>query len=87
MSETKRKKTSPEPTAAEYNQMYRSTVEELNAMPKVKVRLYQVPKDSSDEKLPDQTVAINGHVYQIQRGETVEVPEEVANILSEAGHA
>ena len=90
MSEEKpkatKKTTAPEPTAAEYQDQYRSTVEELNAQPKVRVRLYQVPKDSSDEPLPDQTVAVNGHVYQMQRGVSVEVPQTVADILEEAGH-
>lgn len=89
MSEDKteaKKKAAKEPSAAEYRAMDNEAVQALNAMPKVKVRAYQVPADSSDEKLPDLTVAINGYVYQIKRGETVDVPEEVANILSEAGH-
>lgn len=59
----------------------------LDEQPKVRVRLYQVPEDSADEKLPPVPVAINGYVYQLERGVSLDVPESVANILSEAGHA
>lgn len=84
--QTPKKKPSPEPSSAEYRAMDNQAVALLHEQPKVRIRAYQIPEDSSDEKLPDLTVAINGHVYQIKRGVTVEVPEEVANILSEAGH-
>lgn len=82
----KKTKTAPEPSEAEYQQQYRDIVEALNAQPKEKVRLYQVPADSSDEPLPDVTVSVNGHIYQIQRGVRVEVPKTVAEILEHAGH-
>lgn len=54
---------------------------ELDKMPKVKIRLPKDPMDESGVK----EVCINGYVYLIQRGETVEVPEPVAQILVNAG--
>lgn len=88
MTETQEapKKRTPEPSSAEYKAMDKSVVEQLNEQKKVSVRLYQVPPSSSDRPLPDVEVAVNGHVYQIQRGHTVKVPETVAEILAEAGH-
>ncbi len=74
------------PTVADYKQMDTDTKEALDGQEKVRVRLYQVPKDSSDEQLPPLTVAINGYVYTLDRGVSVEVPETVAEILSEAGY-
>lgn len=59
--------------------------EELQSQPKRKIRLWQVPENSADNPLPDETVCINGYVYQIKRGETVEVPESVAVVLEQAG--
>lgn len=59
---------------------------ELDKQPKVRVRLYQTPEGTSDEKLPPQSVAINGYAYLLERGVWHDVPEEVANILAEAGH-
>jgi hypothetical protein len=58
----------------------------LDEQPKVRVRLYQVPADSSDEPLPPQPVSINGYIYMLERGVSHDVPETVADILSEAGH-
>jgi hypothetical protein len=58
----------------------------LDKQPKKTVRLYQVPEDSNEEKLPPQAVSVNGYVYQIERGPYIEVPETVFDILHEAGH-
>jgi hypothetical protein len=52
---------------------------------KESVRLYQVPETSTDKRLPDETVTINGYTYQIRRGEDVEVPESVAEVLRQSG--
>jgi hypothetical protein len=76
----------PEPTQAEYREMEEDAVAKIMKQKKVRVRLYQVPKDSSDQPWPDVPVAINGYVWVIQRGETVEIPQSVADILEEAGH-
>lgn len=82
----RRKRAAKEPSAAEYNAMDKSVKDTLQNQDKVKVRLWQVPKDSSDEPWPPQEVAVNGYVYVIQRGVSVEVPETVAEILEQAGH-
>ena len=58
----------------------------LDKQPTVRIRLYQVPADSSDEKLPPQPVSVNGYVYLLERGVSHDVPETVADILAEAGH-
>jgi hypothetical protein len=61
------------------------TAQALREQPKVKIRLYQVPPDSTDRPLPDEFVQINGHGYLIKRGVSVEVPEGVATVLEQAG--
>ena len=40
-----------------------------------------MPDASSDKPLPDETVQINGYTYVIKRGEEVEVPESVHQVL------
>lgn len=92
MAETKAKATAKEseapPNLGELTeaQFDRETKRILDAQPKVKVRLFQVAKDSSDKHLPDVSVAINGYVYVIPRGVSVSVPESVAEVLEHAGH-
>lgn len=71
--------------SSDFNTSDRAIKEALDSQPKVRIKLYQVPKDSSDEKWPDEYVHINGYGYQIKRGETVEVPETVAEVLEQAG--
>lgn len=70
---------------AEIQQVTESTAKTLADQPLRKVRLYQVPKGTADKPLPDETVCINGHIYQIQRGVEVEVPESVYQVLEQAG--
>lgn len=82
----RRKRAAKEPSAAEYNAMDKSVKDTLQNQEKVRVRLFQVPKDSSDEPLPDQEVAVNGYVYVLKRGVSLEVPQTVADILEQAGH-
>ena len=71
------------------------TAELLAKQDKVKVRLY-IPADvkqklEAQEKAgkevqwPYQAVQINGYIYQIQLGKTVEVPQSVADILEQSG--
>ena len=74
------------PREAEYKKWEDETAKALAEQPKVRVRLFQNPADSSDKPLPDVTVAVNGHVYLLQRGHSLEVPETVADILAQAGH-
>jgi cytochrome b involved in lipid metabolism len=54
----------------------------LEQLPKEKVRIMK-SSNPNDTFVP---VSINGYVYQIKRGEDVEVPNEVRNILIEAGY-
>lgn len=48
-----------------------------------KVRI-KIPVDALNPKDLNVTVQVNGYTFLIMRGETVEVPESIANILSEA---
>lgn len=57
------------------------TATELADQPKRKVRLHA----GGSENAPDETVCINGHVFQIKRGAEVEVPESVYEVLEQAG--
>ena len=47
----------------------------------VKIKIPVDPMNPKDIVVP---VMINGYIWRINRGETVEVPEAVANILEEA---
>ncbi len=61
----------------------KATGEELAKSKKVRIRL---PKDKLNKEDVVVPVCINGYTYQIKRGEWVDVPEEVARILEEAGY-
>lgn len=58
-----------------------SVKEQLDNMPKRTVR---IPMDEKNPKEVSVPVTISGYTYQIKRGESVEVPEEVERILIEA---
>ena len=87
--EQTRKKTVTTITEAEIDRQAQEMKNPLHAMPQVKVR---IPRISSDPNRPNDLdkipvpVTINGYTYSIKRGETVEVPEEVARILEESGY-
>lgn len=72
-------------TEEEMDRITRSTAEELADQPKRRIRLHQVPVAAGDPPMPDETVCINGYIYQIKRGEDVEVPESVYQVLVQAG--
>lgn len=55
--------------------------EELSKMEKVHVRIPVDEKNPKDKYVP---VTISGYTYQIERGQSVEVPKEVERILIEA---
>lgn len=61
----------------------KETGAELAKGKKVRIRLPIDKLNKEDVIVP---VCINGYTYQIKRGEWVEVPEEVARILEEAGY-
>lgn len=54
----------------------------LSEQPKVKVRLALIPGDKQNLPLE---VFLNGVPYFIPRGVSVEVPEDIADILTHAG--
>lgn len=54
----------------------------LKAYPKVKC---VVPINPLNKKITDCTVCLNGYIFQIKRGEKVEVPEPIYEILEEGG--
>lgn len=54
---------------------------ELDNQPKVRIKIPVDPRNPKDKVVP---VGINGYFYYINRGETVEVPEVVADILEKA---
>jgi hypothetical protein len=54
---------------------------ELDSQPKVRIKIPVDPRNPKDKVVP---VGINGYFYYINRGETVEVPEVVADILEKA---
>jgi predicted Zn-dependent protease len=84
-----------EMTEREMDEVTKNTKQLLDEQPKVTVRLHlnQETKQRIDAakeagkafEIPFETVCINGYIYQIQRGEKVEVPQTVADILEEAG--
>ena len=57
-------------------------VDELKKQDKVKIR---IPLREEDEEGAFEVVAINGHIYQIKKGEDVEVPVEVRARLVRSG--
>ena len=61
----------------------KQTGDELPKGKKVRIRLPMDKLKLADVVVP---VCINGYTYQIKRGEWVDVPEEVARILEEAGY-
>ncbi len=56
----------------------------LDSQPKLRVK---IPHNSANHK--DEapvTVRVNGYLYVIKRGEAVEVPEQIYNILEQGGY-
>lgn len=59
------------------------TGEVLGKSKKVRIK---IPADKLNKEDVIVPVCINGYTYQIKRGEWLEVPEEVAKILDDAGY-
>ena len=59
-----------------------SFVDELKKQTKVTIC---IPLRDNDEEGAFEVVSINGHIYQIKKGEDVEVPVEVKARLKKAG--
>lgn len=79
-------------TEAEMDKVTKTTAELLADQDKVKVKLFlsveeRKKLEAAGEKAnwPYETVQINGHTFQIQKGVTVEVPESVYKVLEDSG--
>ena len=66
---------------ADLDAQARSTGAVLAKEKKVRIEIPEDHKNPMNRVVP---VCINGYLYYINRGETVEVPETVADILSQA---
>ena len=58
------------------------TLAMLNAEPKVRIR---ITADKNNPNYVTERVFVNGVCFQIEVGETVEVPETVAKLLQDKG--
>lgn len=58
-------------------------VKETKATEKVKTVIIPVNEKDPDNYVP---VCINGNIFQVKKGEEVDVPEEVYNILKRSGY-
>jgi predicted Mrr-cat superfamily restriction endonuclease len=61
----------------------KETGKALSEQKKVRVRIPADKLNKHDVVVP---VCVNGYTYQIKRGEWVEVPQTVADILEQAGY-
>jgi len=77
------KKETPKYTDGQLDEMAKVAGVEVNKQEKVKIRIPIDPLNKTDLIVP---VVINGYLWQIEKGKSVEVPENVAEILSEAGY-
>ena len=71
----------PKVTDAFMKDIEQSTKAALDAQPKRTIRLVKAGKNESNYE----TVQINGYTFQIRRGDEVQVPQTVYDILAEAG--
>lgn len=71
------------PSEAEIDAEAKQVGETLKKGGKVRIK---IPVDKLNKSDTTVSVCINGHLYRIKRGETVEVPEVVADVLEEAGY-
>lgn len=70
-------------TDREIDNVAKETGAALKVEDKVKIK---IPLDKNNKEDLVVPVCINGYVYQIKRGERVEVPQTVADILEEANY-
>lgn len=81
--ERTRKATSKPSTASSPTQKMMDVKRKLDAQPKERVYLRQVP-DAVEPKLPDVPVIINGVMTLIKRGVPQDVPRDVARVLQQS---
>lgn len=77
------KKTTEMMTDAQMDAMSERTGNTLRKSDKVRIKIPIDPMNKSDKVVP---VCINGHLYRITRGESVEVPAIVAEVLEQGGY-
>ena len=70
-------------TDAQMDSASEQTGAELKRGKTVRIKIPIDPMNKSDKVVP---VCINGHLYRINRGESVEVPEAVAEVLEQGGY-
>lgn len=58
-------------------------IKETKVVEKTKTIIIPVDEKDPDNFVP---VCINGNIWQVKKGEEVEVPEEVYNILKRSGY-
>ena len=75
------KKESAVMTDAQMDAMSESVGNTLRKSDKVRIKIPIDPMNKSDKVV---TVCVNGHLYRINRGEAVEVPAVVAEILEQS---
>lgn len=68
-------------TEADMEAEARHTGDTLRAQPKVRIKIPLDRKNPANCVVP---VGVNGYLYYINRGQTVEVPKTVADILTQA---
>lgn len=78
-----KKVVTPPLTDGQLDKMAEGMKKELAKMEKVKVRIPVDKHNKADLVVP---VCINGYIFQIERGKSVEVPSEVARILEDSGY-
>lgn len=78
-----KKTESPRYSDGQMDDMAKDMKTQFDAMKKVKVRIPVDKQNKEDKVVP---VCINGYIFQIERGKSVEVPEEVARILEDSGY-
>lgn len=83
-NEEKEKVVTPELTQSELDNMAKKAGYEINnEFKKIRIKIPKDPLNKDDHTIP---VCINGYIWNIKRGETVEVPEVVADVLENAGY-
>ena len=68
-------------TEADMEAQARHTGDVLRTQEKVRIKIPLDHKNPANRVVP---VGVNGYLYYINRGETVEVPQTVADILTQA---
>ena len=70
-------------TDAQIDAISESVGDTLRKSDKVRIKIPIDQLNKSDKVVP---VCVNGHIYRINRGETVEVPAVVAEVLEQGGY-